>query len=399
VTTSTTLTASAAAPQDFGLERTSRLLLLAFVASLQLSIAAANVLLVAMLGCWIAKLTRDRSRPEAPRFFLPLLVYAGCTLVSAAASIDPLESLIDSRQLLLFLVVPAVYEIARGSRAATVLDVIIAVGAASAAYGIVQYAILRFGDQGLRPDGALTHYMTYSGILTLVICAATAKLVFGTRDRLWPALVMPALLVALSLTLSRGPWVGACVAMGFLLLLRDFRLTALVPVIVAVIFALAPDGVTDRMTSMFNMRDPTVVDRVAMLRTGTAIIGDHPLTGIGPNMVPRVYRQYRDADAVEAVNPHLHNVPMQIAAERGLPSLAVWLWFVIALAHQLVTAFRRGAPRVLPAAGLAALAAMLAAGLFEYNFGDSEFLMLFLVMTTLPFAATRPDHAAAADRA
>ena len=28
------------------------------------------------------------------------------------------------------------------------------------------------------------------------------------------------------------------------------------------------------------------------------------------------------------LNPHLHNVPMQIAAERGLPALAIWLWFV-----------------------------------------------------------------------
>ena len=41
---------------------------------------------------------------------------------------------------------------------------------------------------------------------------------------------------------------------------------------------------------------------------------------------------------------------------------------------------------------------MLAAGLFEYNFGDSEFLMLFLVLVTLPYAADarrrrcRPAH-------
>jgi hypothetical protein len=34
--------------------------------------------------------------------------------------------------------------------------------------------------------------------------------------------------------------------------------------------------------------------------------------------------------------------------------------------------------------------AMFAAGMFEYNFGDSEFLMLFLVLVTLPFAAARP---------
>jgi hypothetical protein len=42
------------------------------------------------------------------------------------------------------------------------------------------------------------------------------------------------------------------------------------------------------------------------------------------------------------------------------------------------------------AAGLAAVVGMLAAGLFEYNFGDSEFLMLFLGLITLPFAAARP---------
>ncbi len=54
----------------------------------------------------------------------------------------------------------------------------------------------------------------------------------------------------------------------------------------------------------------------------------------------------------------------------------------------------RSQPRFRPnqmvaAAALAAIAAMLAAGLFEYNFGDSEFLMLLLVLITLPFAAAR----------
>jgi len=32
---------------------------------------------------------------------------------------------------------------------------------------------------------------------------------------------------------------------------------------------------------------------------------------------------------------------------------------------------------------------MLTAGLFEYNFGDSEFLMLFLIIVTLPFTVER----------
>jgi hypothetical protein len=41
------------------------------------------------------------------------------------------------------------------------------------------------------------------------------------------------------------------------------------------------------------------------------------------------------------------------------------------------------------------MAAMATAGLFEYNFGDSEFLMLLLVLLTLPFAATRTAAAPA----
>ena len=66
------------------------------------------------------------------------------------------------------------------------------------------------------------------------------------------------------------------------------------------------------------------------------------------------------------------------------------------MAHALWRLFRSGGDRVLTAAALAAIVAMLAAGLFEYNFGDSEFLMLFLVLVTLPFAAS--INAPATDR-
>jgi len=102
---------------------------------------------------------------------------------------------------------------------------------------------------------------------------------------------------------------------------------------------------------------------------------------------------YRTATAVEQTPPHLHNVPLQIAAERGLPALAVWCWFVGAAALGLWRKFRRDRARYLSAAGLGALAAMLAAGFFEYNFGDSEFLLTLLILLTLPWAAARDTSA------
>jgi O-antigen ligase len=108
-------------------------------------------------------------------------------------------------------------------------------------------------------------------------------------------------------------------------------------------------------------------------------------------MVERLYVQFRDPDAVAKVNPHLHNVPMQIAAERGLPALGIWIWFLVVAATDLWRKLASSRHKFLAAGGLAAIAGMLGAGLFEHNFGDSEFLMLFLVMLTLPFAADRTD--------
>jgi O-antigen ligase len=396
----TTLSLSSGAQSTPLLDRVTIALLMAFVATVQVSIVAAEAFLVLLLFGWVATLARDKTRPAAPRFFWPLLAYAAVTLVSAAFSIDPIESFIDSRQLYLFLIVPVVYDVARGARTRTVLEVIVTVGALAAAYGIIQYGMLHFDSLRLRPRGTMGHYMTYSGTLMLVIGVAAARLVFGVRDRLWPALVMPALIVALTLTFTRSAWVGVCVGVSLLFILKDFRLTGLIPVIIALLFALAPDRITDRLMSVFDLRDPSSRDRVAMLQTGAEMIKDHPLAGVGPNMVERLYPQYRDPNGVQKVNPHLHNVPMQIAAERGLPALAVWLVFIGMLVANVFRIFRSAEDRVLAAGALAAIAAMLSAGMFEYNFGDSEFLMLFLIVVTLPFAAERPDpHAAAADHA
>jgi O-antigen ligase len=380
-----------------GLERIAIGSLLGFVAAMQISIAAAQILLAAAMLAWVAMLVRDRTWPQAPSFFLPLALYGVATLASSVFSADPRVSFVDDKQLVLFAIVPLIYDLARGRRATTIVDVILTVGAANAVYGIIQYGVLHYDNLGRRPEGALTHYMTYSGILMLVICAALARLVFGSRDRTWPALVMPALVVALSLTFTRSAWVGACVGVGLLFILKDFRLTALLPVVIALMFAFAPDAITHRMMSMFNDQDPANLDRLAMVEVGARMIADHPLAGVGPNMVPRVYAKYRPDYAVNPTNPHLHDVPLQIGAERGLPALGIWLWFIIALVVRLSRDFRGRGDRILSAGGLAAVAAMLAAGFFEYNFGDSEFLMMFLVLVTLPFAAMRAeDHGAAA---
>jgi O-antigen ligase len=363
--------------------------LLGFVSALQFSIAAANILLVLALLMWLGHVIALR-RMDIPRFFYPLAAYATLTLVSAAFSDDPNASFVDSKQLVLFLVVPMVYEFARGTKAPVVVQTIITVGALSALIGIFQFGVLQYDNLGRRPQGALTHYMTYSGVLMLVTCAAAARILF-TRDRLWPSLMMPALLVILGLTFTRSALVGASAALAFLLLMKDLRLMAVLPVLAALFFVLAPPQVTNRFMSMFDARDPTRVDRVVMLKVGARMVSAHPLAGVGPARVGDRYREFLDPSEPDRRNPHLHNVPMQIAAERGIPALIAWIAMVAVLVIDMVRRLKAPDTRFLAAAALGSIVAMIAAGMAEYNFGDSEFLMLFLVLMTLPYAAECSD--------
>jgi O-antigen ligase len=385
--TSLTLTAGVA-PRD-RLELGGLAALLGMVAALQLSIAAAQLLFAVACVCWLGSHAFRQERIETPRFFWPLVAYAALTLLSAGFSRNPMVSVADSRQLTLFLLVPIVYDFARGNRARTLLSVILTIGAASALIGVVQYGILNYDNLGRRLQGTLSHWMTYSGTLMLVICAAAARLVYDPRDRGWALAIMPALLVSLVLSFTRSAMAGTAAGIAVLLLMKDFRLVALLPVVLAGVLAIAPTALTNRIYSTFDLADLTILDRAAMLQAGAAIVTDHPLTGVGPDQIREVYPAYRVPWAVQASNPHLHNVPMQIAAERGLPALAAWLWFIGLLVVSLVPLMKRGRHRALTSAALSAVAAMLAAGMFEYNFGDSEFLMLFLVLVTLPFAAER----------
>jgi O-antigen ligase len=409
------MTARRAADQPAPLERAAYYALLAFAISMQFSIAVAGILLTVTGLLWAALVVSGRERIDVPRMFWPLAAYGGMTIIASLFSVDPKISLIDCKQLVLFIIIPIVYRLAAGRRSLTMVDVLITVGAISAVVGIVQFGILKYGTLGQRPQGALGMYMTYSGQLMLIACMAAARLLFHSRDRTWAALVMPALIVALAATLSRNAWVGACAGIGLLFLMRDLRLFAIVPVLGALFIAIAPSTMTDRFYSTFQLKQlpgasattvssvESALDRLAMLRSGLRIVRDHPLTGVGPDMVSQVYPQYREPDAVNQSAAHLHNVPLQIAAERGIPALIIWLWFMVTLLRDFVRRWKASPIPSLAAAGLAVVVATFAAGMFEYNFGDSEFLMLFLVIITLPYAADRQlagsEPAAAVQRA
>ena len=168
------------------LEHAGFLALIGVAAALQFSIAVAQSLLAIALVCWIALVLVRRERIEVPRFFWPLLAlcrsHAAVGGVLAAAARQPgrfqAAGAVPDRAAHL----PLRHR-ARGDR--TILTVIVSVGAASAAFGIIQYDILHYDQLDQRVRGTLGHYMTYSGLLMLVIGVALARVLFGRRDRIW----------------------------------------------------------------------------------------------------------------------------------------------------------------------------------------------------------------------
>ncbi len=389
----------------WSLERIGFVLLAAGLGLIQFTIQAESVLALAAI-VWLALLVQDLKGSgvqafRVPRFFWPLLALVTLSLISSAMSADPMYSLERAKQFLLFLVVPVTMRLARGNRAGTAIDVIIALGSAAAIVGIIQWAALGY-DEAKRPRGSLGHWMTYSGILMLVACAAASRLIFvkTTGNWVWPAVAVPSLIVALVATYTRNAWIGSVAGISALLAFRSKRLLLALPVFMVVVGVLAPASIRERALSTFDPHFPGNQDRIAMLQAGVAIVKDHPIFGVGMNMMPREYLRYRTLEAVDSAGAtlpetrsHLHNVPMQIAAERGLPALAAWLWFVIAASVGLWRLLRDGNQKAVAGAGFAALIAMVTAGLFEHNFGDSEFLILFLALITLPFAAEDRNQA------
>jgi O-antigen ligase len=107
--------------------------------------------------------------------------------------------------------------------------------------------------------------------------------------------------------------------------------------------------------------------------------------------VSRVALQYRGTQEFpDYMYLHMHNNFLQIAAERGIPGLIIWMWFMFQLVWQGFRVFRSsggaGSAAFIALAAIGGWFAMLAAGMFEYNFGDSEVLTLFLFVMSAPYA-------------
>jgi len=367
--------------------------LLGAAAVISYRIGLANVLLVgAGIAAWVAWRRGElRDRPRGRSVTRPLVGFAGLTVISAAASVDPLASFSEVPRLLAFLTVPLAAALLHERRWAWVVGGLALSVAILGVWGVLQFAA---GANHLdnRIHGPVAHYMTYSGWLLLAVLVVVTHALLERQ----PLLFVPVALgvVALILSYTRNAWVGLAVGVLLLAAVWRRRLLLAYPVLALAVWLLFPRAVVDRALSTFDLAQHANYDRLCMAVAAGKMIQDHPWTGVGPAQVKRTYPLYRVDDAPTWSVGHLHNNPLQIAVERGLPALAAYLW--------LVASFGSGAWRALPAltgrrrtmvaAVLVGFAGITAAGLFEYNFWDAE--ISYLTLPLLGAAAGRLEEPA-----
>jgi len=383
-------------------------LLLALVAGLAASISLAQVTL-GVLAVWVllARRAGVLTRLRWP-LLSPIVAFAAWTVVATLASAQPAVGAWDLKHLLslgaLFVIVNALPEPIDVRRFTRWLLVALT---GTAVLGLVQVAacpgpdaigsstviVGKFLRKCTRARAFYSIYMTLAGVLAMMLVSALPRLARLGRETRWLAPAWLATGGALAFTYVRGAWIGfAAGAIAVVAGLgRRGRIAAAAMILVVVGLGLGLPTIRARLETIGDPNNDTTRDRMAMMIVGFEIVGAHPLVGIGPEGVKRVYPSMVPPEGLRRSTSHLHNTPLQIAAERGVIGLAAWLWIFVAFFRRAGAVWRRlpaaaADDRALVLGSLAAVVTFLVAGLFEYNFGDTEVLMVALTLMAVPFA-------------
>jgi O-antigen ligase len=389
--------------------RAASLLACGSAVAVLVSIAVSHTLLALAL----AALLVSGEKLRLPPIKLPLALFVVGTLAAVALSADPAAGRPQIRKFFVFLALPVMFSLVRRlEEAARLVLVWAGVAMVSAAKSLFQF-YTKWEDARVmgfdfyrsyiadRTTGFMSHWMTFGGQMMIVLALLAAFLFFSPARRraLWFWLLCAAVIgLAVFLNFTRGIWLATAASGLYLLWFWRKPFVLIAPAVLALAVWLGPSSVRERFESFLRPRGEldSNLHRVVTWRTGLRMIRAHPWFGLGPELVNLRFKEYLPPDAPNPLPAgwygHLHNIYLQYAAERGLPTLAVLLWLVGKILWDFLAALRRlpaglDQRKFLLHGAVAVVIGVMITGLFEYNLGDSEVLLLFLVTVSLGYTA------------
>jgi O-antigen ligase len=246
----------------------------------------------------------------------------------------------------------------------------------------------RFRSHRFRASGWTRHYETFAELIQIIAQLALGLALAHLRNHgpnkyfriaLAALVVLTAGLVFTAMrTVIVAFVIGACVVAW-----RSLRGAYKVVFTFALFFVLAFGAVVvwqTRARDALSLDDPSSELRLQVARVGLSRIALHPIFGHGMDSMKRHWNEwgFPGNDML-----HLHSTPLQLAFDRGVPMLLLWIWMMVLFWIEIARAERGAADRSdthvygVLLGGLGGLTGLLASSLVNYNFGDAEVAMLF----------------------
>ncbi|HLJ14138.1 MAG TPA: O-antigen ligase family protein [Bryobacteraceae bacterium] len=379
------------------------------------SIALSQIL----LGLSILALLIGREKLRIPPIWVPLGLFMLGTMLSLIFSGgDPWSGHAQIRKFYVFLMLVAIYTTFRSLAQVRALVLVwTAAATVSAFWGLWQFYnkwnesrhlhrnFYEFYN-GARITGLLNHWMTFGGVEMIVLLMGISLLLYSIdrKWKLWLAGAAAVLILSLLLGWTRSIWLAT--ACGGFYLFWNWRAWLIPAFIVPVLLGLLwlnPLDLRDRFMSAFHPHGDVDSNRFRVLcrRTGWEIIKAHPWLGIGPDALKTQFRSWIPPGTPRPLPSgfyeELENLYYQYAAERGVPTMLALLWMLGLILFDFVRALKKLAPkseaRFVLHGGIAVTVAILIAGWYEVNLGDSEVLAAFLSVVGCGYFAV--DYAGA----
>lgn len=258
-----------------------------------------------------------------------------------------------------------------------------------------------------RATGFFNHWVTFAEVVQLIASLAIG-LFLRLRQKqsafgLFLGIASLGLIFALAMTVTRASWIGFAVSVTLMLALSVSRRTLLVAGLLAIPLILGGVVLLQQMRSIgfIDRKDQSTSWRETVWREGFHLLVSKPrhlLVGVGIDSIKAYWREWGLFDQGRQPIGHMHSNLLQIALERGVPALIVWLLLLAAYARTLCRmdghldvdgpAYERVTAGIALGA-LGGLAGFFVSGLVHYNWGDSEVIMVFYLVMGLSLAMQR----------
>ncbi|MBZ5611150.1 MAG: O-antigen ligase family protein [Acidobacteriia bacterium] len=384
--------------------------------SILFSIAVSQIL----LALAFAALLMSTEKLRLPPIRLPLALFIAGTVISLLVSGHIRDGTPQIRKLFVLLVLLLVYSTFR-----SIFEIrnIVLLWTLVATLSAVR-SLFQFGQKyqqaaqqhqnfydfyvGSRITGFMSHWMTFGGEEMIVLLLLASYLFFSKQPRWKTAgwFFAAILVVSMVLGYTRSIFLlGFPIGLLYLLWFWHKWLVAAAPVVALLAFLVAPVSLQERVKSIFQPHGETDsnLHRTITRETGVAMIRAHPWFGLGPEQVKAQFEQWVPSDIARPLPTgwygHLHNIYLQYAAERGVPTMLVLMWMIAQILWDFGAALRSKLAsteaRFVLHGAIAVILAILAEGFLEYNLGDSEVLTLFLAVVGFGYIAREAADVAA----